>query len=271
MAEQASASRSLVELLARLQLATAAEVEGVRPLVARLGRELPNFDSLWVDGLAQARVLTPYQAAQINAGRGEALQVGPYLLRGELPGSAFARCYSAVHPERGAAVRLMLVERSEQPLDSLREGLTRLVEQSRLLEHPALPAVLDAGLDGPRIWAVCPVTPGVTAARWIVENGRLPGAAVLSIARQMVAALAELERLELVHGDLSAGGLLLADDGRIALPHAGVRPIVRPVEGYAYGDLAPRPMTRWRPSDCRRLRRQPSARKFTPAVACGGT
>ncbi len=73
----------------------------------------------------------------------------------------------------------------------------------------------------------------------MVENGRLPGAAVLHIARQMVAALAELQQLEIVHGDLSALSLSLTENGRIGLSHPGLRWIVRPAEGYAFSDLPP--------------------------------
>ena len=64
--------------------------------VRRLARDLPAFESVWVDALAQARKLTPFQAAQINAGRGESLAVGPYVLAAPLPGTgSFAATYRA--------------------------------------------------------------------------------------------------------------------------------------------------------------------------------
>jgi len=69
----------LVDLLSRLGLATSADVERMRRRVRRLARDLPVFESVWVDALAQARVITPYQAAEINAGRGERLAIGPYV------------------------------------------------------------------------------------------------------------------------------------------------------------------------------------------------
>ena len=94
MAEQPAPSVTLIELLDRLRLATPGQVQSVQPQVGR-SAELPQFDSIWVDALAQRRILTPFQAARINAGRGDSLQVGPYVLRSELPGPGYAQRYSA--------------------------------------------------------------------------------------------------------------------------------------------------------------------------------
>ena len=68
----------LVEMLERLGLATAVQVARIGPRVRRLAGDLPQFESIWVDALAQARVLTPFQAEEINAGRAPSLRVGPY-------------------------------------------------------------------------------------------------------------------------------------------------------------------------------------------------
>ena len=66
----------LVDLLARLELATPEQLRRAAPRVHRLARDLPLFESVWIDALAQARVLTPFQAAELNAGRGDALRIG---------------------------------------------------------------------------------------------------------------------------------------------------------------------------------------------------
>jgi hypothetical protein len=49
----------LVELLERLGLADALKARRVRARLRRLGRGLPQFQSVWVDALAQGRFLTP--------------------------------------------------------------------------------------------------------------------------------------------------------------------------------------------------------------------
>ena len=86
----------LVALLERLGLATEAQVGRMAGRVRRLAGELPRFESVWVDALAQARVLTPFQAAEINAGRGERLRIGPFVLCERLAWPNYVACYRAV-------------------------------------------------------------------------------------------------------------------------------------------------------------------------------
>ena len=69
--------QNLIDQLQRLELASGQQVRGMYGRVRRLARDLPLFESVWVDALAQARILTPYQAAELNAGRGDRLR-GPW-------------------------------------------------------------------------------------------------------------------------------------------------------------------------------------------------
>src|SRR5262245_11572465 len=88
-------SSELGELLNRLHLATPKQLRAVARRARRLAGELPLFDSVWIDALAQARLLIPYQAAEINAGRGEQLLVGPYVIRRRIQRLGYADCFLA--------------------------------------------------------------------------------------------------------------------------------------------------------------------------------
>src|SRR5215467_9439290 len=89
-------SVALTDLLSKLRLATPEQVRAVRVRARRLARDLPLFDSVWIDALAQARLLTPFQAREINAGRGEQLLVGPYVLRRRVQHLGHADCFLAM-------------------------------------------------------------------------------------------------------------------------------------------------------------------------------
>ena len=80
---------------------------------------------------------------------------------------------------------------------------------------------------------------GCTAGEHLVRHGRVPPLAVLEIASQMAVALVHLEQAGLPHGDVSAATLCLTAQGRALLSAPGVRPIIRPAEGFAHAELAP--------------------------------
>jgi serine/threonine-protein kinase len=229
--------QTLVSLLARLNLASAAQVRAAAPRVRRLAGELPDFESVWVDALQQARLLTPLQAAQINAGRGESLLRGPYVISHRLAGPHYAECFTARHIDTLRVVRLYCVGNSQVAPAAAAREIARLAEQSSPLRGPVAAVIEDAGIAGETLWAACPAVEGTTAADWMAENGRFPPTAVLHIAREMLARLADLELLGIVHGDVGAAGLIFQPSGHVVLPMPGLRGIVRPSEGYSFNDL----------------------------------
>jgi serine/threonine-protein kinase len=262
MAEQPPAA--LVATLERLGLATAQQIARMGRRVRRLARDLPRFESVWVDALLQARILTSFQAAELNAGRGPSLRIGPYVLLERLAHPYYVACYRGRNVESQEAVRLAVIEnagpRAGEILAQLKSlGVTvglsssaestvgpangdarRPVGNERPESLPlSLGSITDAGADSGRIFAAAPWVEGRTAAEWIVHHGRFPGEVVLEIARTMLAGLAELEKAGICHGDLSIASLILADNGGVRLSLPGVRGILRPEEGYAHADLPP--------------------------------
>ncbi|MEX2112597.1 MAG: protein kinase [Pirellulales bacterium] len=227
----------LVNLLERLRLATAAQVEQAAPRVRRLAGDLPDFESVWIDALVQARVLTPFQAAQINEGRGEALVCGPYVVASRLPSPHYAECFQATHLETGRRARLYRVLKPQGDAAQAMRELQRLIDRLAPLAGPAACVIQHAGIDGQDVWSSCAWVDGVTAAEWLAEYGRFPPQVVLHIAREMIARLADLELLGAVHGDVSCAGLVLERSGRVALPMPGLRGVVRPAEGYSFNEL----------------------------------
>ncbi len=240
----------LVEMLERLGLASAAQVARMGRRVRRLARDLPQFESVWVDALAQARILTPYQAAELNAGRGQSLRVGPYVLCERLPHPHYVATYRARQVDSREIVRLAIIDNVGprageilQQLESLVGCVKRTSEDHDY--HGAFHApyqlapISRVGADGDRIFAAAPWTEGRTAAQWMIHHGRFPADVVLEIARAMLAGLLELEKIGVCHGDVSTSSLILTDTGGVALSMPGLRGILRPEEGYAHADLLP--------------------------------
>ena len=263
----------LTELLQRLGLATASDLQSAEATVRRLAGDLPQFQSVWIDALQQAGRLTHFQAGEIMAGRGDDLRVGRYVVCHIVQECGYSTVYKAEDVETKAAVRLACItgplslrERARVRADGdyvavskllptkpsppapLPEGegritalLNELQELAALGQRlPQLSGLIDSvGQDGPRLWAASPWVEGTSLAEWMLHHGRVPPEVVLEVAHAMLSDLAAMEAVGLVHGDIRAENVLLLFDGGICLPHAGLRSIIRPQEGIAHGNLAP--------------------------------
>ncbi len=244
------ASQELIASLERLGLARPTHVAQMSRRVRRLARDLPVFDSVWIDALAQARVLTPFQAAEWHAGRAESLRVGPYVLCDRLSHPLYVRCYRARNVETHEFVRLAVLEKADSRiaagLEALRasEPYTASVRADAASDDPATSQGLPH-LPAPRsplpspLFLAAPWIEGRSAAEWIAHHGRLAPEVVLHIAQCMAIALAELETHKLSHTDISIASLLLIDSGEVHLVFPGLRGLLRPEEGYAHADLPP--------------------------------
>jgi hypothetical protein len=229
----------LIAMLEGLGLASAGDLCRMGRRVGRLARDLPRFESVWIDALAQARIITRFQAAEINAGRAESLRVGPYLLCAAVGPPGYAACYRARRVDSRRLVRLAVAEHSGDGAEEIVGRLETLAAASAKLRCEQLTPISEAGADGRRIWAASPWVEGRTAAEWLVHNGRFSPEAVLEIAREMVAGLVILEQAGICHGDVGAATLMLRDSGGVVLLQPGLRAILRPEEGYAHADLLP--------------------------------
>jgi len=211
----------------------------MRRRVRLLARDLPLFESVWIDALAQARVITPFQAAELNAGRGQRLVVGPYVLCRRLPSPGYASSFVARHTKTGRRVRLVLVDVDRREHPRVATQLNELAIRSLQSGLAELAMLEECGVDQGRLWACCREVTGVSAADWLIQHGRFAAGSVQEIARSMVASLAALEQAGIPHGDISARGLVLGRGGQVALPLPGLRQVARPEEGYAFADLPP--------------------------------
>jgi hypothetical protein len=208
-----------------------------------MARGIPAFDSVWVDALMQEGRITPFQARQIHAGSGDQLLAGDCVIADQIGATGYAQLFRG---QRVGDMHLVIVLAA--PISSLRKAelehdLETLVERSSRLTSDGVIPIQNAELsdDGEWLRAQAPDTHGETlsAGQWLVPHGRLPPDAVLEIARQMSATMAELDRHEVLHSDISTRTLWFTNDGNTLLLMPGARAIIHPEEGYAHADLPP--------------------------------
>jgi serine/threonine protein kinase len=235
-----TAPAELVELLTTLGLASADQVRGVRGRVRRLTRDLPRFDSVWLDALVQARVVTRFQAAEINARRGAGLQVGPFVLCQPVGRPGYGKTYRARDIITREEVRLTVVRVGTAQRGSMLSQLEAHIRSSTEIiapiDEPGIVSHNRCGMEGDCVWAASPWIEGQPAAPWMAYHGRFPPDAVLEIARQMLTGLQAWEDAGLLHSDLGANQLLIDDEGTVRVTGGGLRGTVRPNEAIDEGD-----------------------------------
>ena len=247
MAEQPPAA--LVATLEHLGLATADEIARMGPRVRRLARDLPRFESVWVDALSQARILTPFQAAELNAGRGPSLRVGPYVILERLAHPYYVACYRGA--ERRFARNGAAGGRSKTPAPGPTRSspnwspgpfeAERIHSKWALAAHPMLApwrhhrcrrrwrtrlrrGALDGRTNGGRMDRPSRPIPGRGGAGNCPGDAGRPGRTGES---------------RPVPRRSEHASLILTDGGDVRLSLPGLRGILRPEEGYAYADLLP--------------------------------
>ena len=227
-------SALLLKTLAALKLCTPRDLRRSRAVVKRVTRDLPTFDSVWIDALVQQRRLTPFQAECLEAGRAEQLAIGPCLLLERLGRTAFAETFLARQREAHDVCVLKLTSVAAEQLAALRGRLEQLTEIHRQGIHP--------GIVGPQAWqqiawptandlrlvSISQHVRGPHLAELLIRRGRFPIPVVIEVGRELLAALAALESLRLAHGDISLTNVRITPSGQAVLVDAGVVTALRP-------------------------------------------
>ncbi len=222
-----------------------------RRYLRRLARDLPRFESVWLDALVQAHQLTAFQAAEILAGRGAALLAGEYQIRDLLHPLGFARLYCAV-PGHDRREPVWLAVAQCPPGDS--PAVLARIEGSVQPPQDDSPRVFSwphaAGATGDQVWAAHAPLAGRRLQEHLARYGRCPVPVAIEIVRQLAAALVEAETLGSWPGNLGVATIWLSRQGQVQAALAGVRGAVfsrEPVElaGWPPELLDPVAPERW--------------------------
>ncbi|MEZ6047981.1 MAG: protein kinase [Planctomycetaceae bacterium] len=224
-------SQKLMHQLTELQLCTSADLRRARGRVKRLARDLPAFDSIWLDALVQTGTLTPFQGRILEKPNGPSLKLGSWLLLDELSHGIRSRTYRAVNTaekgEREAALKV--IHCPQEFLSQIESRLEDLLTSSRTIQGRGLAStqqVFCAAED--QLAVVSPFVPGHHLGELLTRRGRFPAEVVLEIARQLIDAMVLLERGHQIHGDLRLSNVRLNEQGEAVLINVGIIPAITP-------------------------------------------
>lgn len=221
-------STQLIETLNRLGLCSPGDLRRCRPYVRRLARDLPAFDSVWIDALVNNRKLTLFQARQLESGHAERIKVGPCLLCERLGQGAIAETFLARHRHRRERCVLKLIDCPIEFQRSRLKALELLVANFKGVSHPSFVAPSACLEHDGRLVTVSRYIPGPHLGELLIRRGRFAAANVTEIARQLVDALATLEQHGGAHGEINLRNVRLTTSGVAVLVDTGISMAVLP-------------------------------------------
>jgi len=214
--------------LSDLGLASEREIRACRGYVRQLARDLPVFDSVWLDALVRSRVLTPFQARALENFPATPLRVGDHVLVDRIHSDGFPELFVASpqgRPERRMLARCRTTsEEAERRLSRLSETVERL-KGHRI---PGLQRPLACGQDEGSLFLVSEAIGGRTLQDLQVRRGRLTSTDVASLAIGLLNVLREIHRAGEIHGDLRLRQLWVTAAGELVVANAGLVAAVRP-------------------------------------------
>ena len=224
-------SKPLTDWLLRLNLCTRTDLRRAKGRVRQLARDLPAFDSVWIDALVHAKKITAFQARILESGHPEKLAVGPWVLVDQLGHGTSATYLARLREgqERSVLKRIVLDEDLRGPaFHRLRE----LVARGKDLAHAGVIAPKSCLVHQQDLVCISRYLAGPTLSQLLVRRGRFPARIVLALAKQLVDGLSALEDCGLIHGDLQLQNFRLSSAGRVVMVDGGIAPAVRPILNF---------------------------------------
>ncbi|MFP6673681.1 MAG: serine/threonine-protein kinase [Pirellulaceae bacterium] len=161
--------------------------------------------------LVDLGVITPYQSAQLQAGRTK-LNLGPYQVTDYIDKGGMGQVYKAEHDVMGRVVAVKVLPLDKATPEAI-ENFRREVRTQAQLDHPHLVAAFDAGRDGRVHYLVTEYIPGTDLRRLVRTNGPLPMHQAAGIIMQASRGLAYAHQRGLIHRDVKPGNILVTPNG----------------------------------------------------------
>ncbi|MFV0444889.1 MAG: protein kinase domain-containing protein [Planctomycetaceae bacterium] len=193
-----------------------------------MSRDLPAFDSVWIDALVQLGRLSPYQAKVCMAEGPPQLAIGPFVLVSRISSDGRLETFTARQPGQDSLYELTLVHAPSAEhsviLDRLQDAVTRL----RTVRSPSIALPSAVRCEQGHLVAAASWVGGKSLAELLIRRGRFPIPVVQDISRQIISSLAQLEQARLLHGDLRLRTVRLDPLGRVYLTQPGLLAALEP-------------------------------------------
>jgi serine/threonine protein kinase len=179
-----------------------------------------DWDQAVADRLVQEKLLTPFQARELLAGR-KRFRLGQYTVLDEVARGGMGQVFRAEHAMMGREVAVKVLPRAKSTPES-EAAFRREMRMLGRLDHENLVRAYDAGYDAMVYYLVTELVPGLDLKRQVQKHGPLDEATAASLIGQAARGLAYAHEQGLVHRDVKPGNLIVMPDGRVKVLDLGL-------------------------------------------------
>jgi formylglycine-generating enzyme required for sulfatase activity len=209
----------------------------VRAIQAGLPPEVPAHGDCqgFARELVRLRKLTPYQAALVYQGKGQALVLGNYVLLDQLGRGGMGLVFKAQHRRMGRVVALKVMSAGAMKSPDAVKRFHREVQAAARLDHPNIVAAHDADEARGTHFLVMQYVEGADLSSLVKTHGPLPVEQALRCVIQAGHGLAYAHAEGVVHRDIKPANLLLDRNGTVKVLDMGLARIdVTQIEKYVH-------------------------------------
>src|SRR5437660_438019 len=152
----------------------------------------------------------------------EGLQIGPFVVEGELGAGAMGAVYRARHLETGEHVAIKIVAPGLGSNPTIMARFKREAAILKQLRHPNIVRLVATGkFQGTPFYAMEYVD-GESLDHVIARRGRLTWEEVVEFGQQLCAALQHAHEAGIIHRDLKPSNVMILPDGTVKLTDFGI-------------------------------------------------
>ena len=208
------------------------------PALAQLAdQDLPDEPFACAEALVKERLLTPFQAKQLLAGRHRGLVLGAYRILKPLGKGGMGVVYLADHASLGrkVAIKVLTQEKAQEKLAL--ERFQREARAAAALDHPNIVRLHDITQVNGVHFLVMEYVEGADLQSLMEQTGALHFAQAASYIAQAAAGLKHAHERGFVHRDIKPANLILAKDGTVKILDMGLARSVRNPKDELTGKL----------------------------------
>jgi len=201
-------------------LLTAEDVKALWNAIPAEGR--PKDGDGFAQLLIDSKKLTPFQAAELLAGRGARLIMGDYTIVSQIGAGGMGQVYKAQHRRMKRTVALKVMSNAAMQDEAAVKRFQREVHAAARLEHPNIVTAYDSGEAGSVKYLVMQFVDGGDLSDLVKKNGRLGIEQAVGYVIQAAKGLAFAHGEGVIHRDIKPANLLLDKKGVVKILDMGL-------------------------------------------------